>query len=83
MGQRRQFTLEERRFLFNGYKDIDKDYTFEDMIGKFHEAFPASRIPARETVRKIFIEFNTAYTLHNLNKGKSGRKIRVCTREDP
>ncbi len=53
--------------------------TWSEMIQEFQIRFPNMRSPARSTFSKIIRKFLTSYTVHNLNKGLSGRPRAVRT----
>ena len=72
-----QYTLEQRVYMVEQKMAKNSQKIIND---NFKRRFPFSgRSPAKKVVWKQVKKFKTAGTLHNLNKGNSGRKKTVLT----
>ena len=75
-----QYTIPERVFLLE--KKMSKA-PHKVLKYEYKRAFPFSgRSPSKMTVHKQAKKFSTHGTLHNINKGRSGRKRSVLTDEN-
>ena len=65
-----QLTNNQRVFIVNCYTDRR---SYKLVKERFEEAFPERTSPSKSTIHGTVRKFNYVGTVHNLNKGKSGR----------
>ena len=76
MVRRPQFTLEQRRCLVAWYW---QGKSWSEIKAAFQQRFPGTRIPSHSTLHNLLNKFQDSATMHNLNKGHSGRRRTACT----
>lgn len=81
--KRPQFTTAERQFLVSSYeRHHNANNKYVRVIQEFADKYPDQRIPDRKTIYALVKKWQNDHTVHNVNKGRSGRKPSVNTPEN-